>query len=228
MQHNSISAKLLIISVDEQHTRQAIETIKEAGATGGTKASGRGFNPQININGVTEAKRQEGLIFSVTTNDPKKILHSLEKASVENPQGLTGMAMAVDVPNILLSLRQAKQQLKSRIQQEERTKAMESGAMLIVCIINHGQADDIMTIARKAGAQGGTIIDARGTGTREDVSFFGISLVPEKEMLLIVARNELYPAILGAISESPIFSEPAAGIIFTVAIEQFILMGAQP
>lgn len=40
------------------------------------------------------------------------------------------------------------------------------------------------------------------------MSFFGISLVPEKEMPLIVARNELYPAIL-----SRPFSEPAAGII---------------
>ena len=227
MQHKLISAKLLIITVDEQHTEHAIEVMKEAGATGGTKAYGRGFNPPININGVTDAKRQEGLIFSVTTNDPQKILQSLEKAAMAPPQGLTGMAMAVDVPNVLLSLRQTKQQLKNCTQQDERNKAMESGAMLIVCIINHGHADDIMTIARKAGAQGGTIIDARGTGTKEDLSFFGISLVPEKEMLLIVASNELYPAILGAISESPVFSEPAAGIIFTVAIEQLILMGAQ-
>ena len=63
---------------------------------------------------------------------------------------------------------------------------------------------------------------------QDDGGRLWVSLASEKEMLLIVARNELYPASLGAISESPVFSEPAAGIIFTVAIEQFILMGAQP
>ena len=64
---------------------------------------------------------------------------------------------------------------------------MPSGYKLITVIVNSGYADDVMAVAKKAGASGGTILGARGTGTEEDVKFFGITLVPEKEILLIVS-----------------------------------------
>ena len=227
MRHNTISAKLLIIIVDEQHTKYATEIIKNAGATGGTRTMGRGTAPYMSIGDSSGVKREEGLIFSVSTDNAEEISRALEQAALEEPQKLTGMVMLVDVPNILLSLRQIKEQVKNSMQSDERNKAMESGATLIVCIINSGHADDIMASAREAGARGGTIVDARGTGTAEDTSFYGISLVPEKEMLLIVADNGTCPAILSVISDSPIFSEPGAGIVFTIAIEHFLPLGKQ-
>jgi len=102
---------------------------------------------------------------------------------------------------------------------------MKSGETLIVCITNYGHANELMSEARKAGARGGTIINARGTGTEKDASFFGISLVSEKEMLLIVAENVLCPSILSVINEAPMLAEPGSGIVFTIAVEQFSALG---
>jgi len=79
-----------------------------------------------------------------------------------------------------------------------------------------------MSAARTAGAGGGTIIDARGTGTPEDATFFGIHLAPEKEMLLIVASNEDTPSIVNAIKNQPALNERGAGIVFTLNIEDFV------
>lgn len=90
---------------------------------------------------------------------------------------------------------------------------------LIVSIVNRGHCDELMSLARSAGAQGGTILNARGTSTEEDTTFFGIHLAPEKEMLLIVATPEDAPNIVEALKRNPFLCEPCAGIIFTLNIE---------
>ena len=82
-----------------------------------------------------------------------------------------------------------------------------------------------MAEARKAGAAGGTILNARGTGKEEDVKFFGITLVPEKEMLLIVTEDSKAPAILEAIRKIPHLTEPGGGIVYAMNVEQFIVLG---
>jgi len=92
---------------------------------------------------------------------------------------------------------------------------------LVITITNCGYCEDLMSAARTAGAQGGTIVNARGTGTEEDVTFFGIHLVPEKEMLLIVANNEDAHNIVEAIKSHSVLKEPGAGIVFTLNIEEF-------
>ncbi len=71
---------------------------------------------------------------------------------------------------------------------------MESGYTLITVIVNSGYAEAVMAAARSGGASGGSILNARGTGTEEDVKFFGITLVPEKEMLLICDAEKPVPA----------------------------------
>ena len=43
---------------------------------------------------------------------------------------------------------------------------------LILTIVNRGFADEVMTAAKKAGAFGGTVVNARGTGTNELQEFF--------------------------------------------------------
>jgi len=102
---------------------------------------------------------------------------------------------------------------------------MESGYKRITVILNRGYADDVMAIARKAGAKGGTVLDARGTGTEEDVKSSGISLVPEKEMLIIIAKNDKVNAIIDAIGTTLYLCKPGGGVIFTTNVEQFIALG---
>lgn len=102
---------------------------------------------------------------------------------------------------------------------------MDTDNILITCIATHGQADEIMSVARQAGARGGTVLGARGTGTEDDVKFFGISLVPQKEVLLIVAQSDQVQAILDAVCGMSIFSEPGSGIVYTTPVYTFRVLG---
>ena len=78
-----------------------------------------------------------------------------------------------------------------------------------------------MATARRAGATGGTVINAHGTSTEDDVKFFGAPLVPEKEILMIVMKNEEADAVIDAISSMEILKKKGMGIVFSLPVKSF-------
>ncbi len=70
---------------------------------------------------------------------------------------------------------------------------------LIYVVLNEGHSDEVMAAARQAGATGGTVLSAKGTGLVQAEQFLGISLADEKEIILIVARAQDKAGIMKAI-----------------------------
>jgi nitrogen regulatory protein PII len=83
------------------------------------------------------------------------------------------------------------------MQQEEQNYQYD----LIITITNQGYADDIMDVARAAGATGGTMLHARGLGTKYAQKFLGISLQaePEKDMIWILIKKDKRQQIMAEI-----------------------------
>ena len=86
--------------------------------------------------------------------------------------------------------------------------------------------DDAMAAARKAGASGGTAINARGTAREDDEKFFGMHIVPEKELLLIVVDQNNKQAVLDAIRTLDCLSEPGSGIAYSAPVSDFTLLAS--
>ena len=61
---------------------------------------------------------------------------------------------------------------------------------LLVVIANQGYTEMVVDAAREVHATGGTVIHAKGTGAERAEKFLGVTLVPEKEMLFIVAKKK--------------------------------------
>ena len=89
---------------------------------------------------------------------------------------------------------------------------------LIISIVNRGFSDDVMDAARKAGAKGGTILYAHGAGLGDAEKFFGISIHPEKELVIILASNETRPAIMQSIVKRVGMETEGAGITFSLPV----------
>jgi len=106
-----------------------------------------------------------------------------------------------------------------------REGVMKRIGQMISVIVTRGYADEVMAAARKAGADGGSIIHARGTGRKEDEKFFGITIVPEKEQLLIAVSKEKAYRVKNAIKELEILHKPGMGIMYTLPIEEYINLG---
>ncbi|MBQ1251941.1 MAG: P-II family nitrogen regulator [Firmicutes bacterium] len=89
---------------------------------------------------------------------------------------------------------------------------------LIVIILNQNYMDDVMNAARSAGAPGGTVIHAKGTGAQYAEKFFGVSLAEEKEVVLIAAQSDKKTAIMKAVAEQVGVDTPAGAIAFSLPI----------
>lgn len=110
----------------------------------------------------------------------------------------------------------------------ENTMAKKSAHRLICIIVNSGYGETVMDAARKAGAPGGTIIDARGTGTEQDMNFFGIQITPEKEVVLIASDAETSVQITEAVQKLPCVQNPGSGMICSLPVDSFFHLGKKP
>ncbi len=90
---------------------------------------------------------------------------------------------------------------------------------VIFCIVNSGFSDVAMDAAKKAGARGGTVFNARGTGAQEAEAFFGISVQPEKEIVMIVAPTEDKDKILQRLYDEVGLNTHGQGIAFSMPVD---------
>lgn len=99
----------------------------------------------------------------------------------------------------------------------------ESKKELIVCIINNGFTDLVMTAAKRSGAKGGTSFHARGTGNADVEKFFGITISPEKEVILIVVDKDIKDDVVSAIYKDAGLDTKGQGIVFTLPVDDFVI-----
>ena len=92
----------------------------------------------------------------------------------------------------------------------------------IFCIVNKGFTDLVMTAARAAGARGGTVLSACGTGNKELEQFFGVTVTPEKEIVMILVPIEIRDKILLAVNDGAGMSTKGQGIAFSLPVSDHI------
>ena len=89
---------------------------------------------------------------------------------------------------------------------------------LITVILNEGYSDFVMDAARAAGAGGGTVLHAKGTGSKRGEKFVGVSLAYEKDMVYIIAYADEKAAIMRAINENAGPGTKAGAICFSLPV----------
>ena len=100
----------------------------------------------------------------------------------------------------------------------EESRLKDTDYELLVVIANQGYIDQVMDAARGAGAGGGTVIHARGTGMERAEQFFGVSLASEKEMIFIVTKTERKNAIMREIMKKAGMETKAKAIVFSLPV----------
>ena len=103
---------------------------------------------------------------------------------------------------------------------DKEVPKMEFKHELIVVVANSGYTDDVMDVARQAGAGGGTVIHAKGTGAKLANKFFGVSLAEEKEVMFIAETCTKKTTIMKSIAEKVGPTTPAGAICFSLPITE--------
>ncbi|MDI6402292.1 P-II family nitrogen regulator [Balneolaceae bacterium ANBcel3] len=92
---------------------------------------------------------------------------------------------------------------------------------LIISIVNRKKTARLIKASKRKHAEGATILHGRGTGSKECSSFWGITLEPEKDVVLTVVSDEHAEEVLDIISKSLKMEKPGNGIAFILDITRF-------
>ena len=101
---------------------------------------------------------------------------------------------------------------------EEESTLQNTDHELIIVIAEHGYTELIMDAARGAGAYGGTVIHAKGTGIEAADKFMGVTLAAEKEVIYIVTQTGQKNPIMKAIMEKAGLESKAKAVVFSLPV----------
>ncbi len=93
---------------------------------------------------------------------------------------------------------------------------------LIVSIVRKGWGSTVLQASVKAGARGGTVLHGRGAGIHEQEKIFGMSIEPEKEIVLTMVYDDQINTILPKIVEAAELNQEGRGIAFVLPVNQLV------
>jgi nitrogen regulatory protein PII len=95
-------------------------------------------------------------------------------------------------------------------------------ASLIVSVVRKGWGSTVLDASVTAGARGGTVLFGRGAGIHEQEKIFGMSIEPEKEVVLTVVYADQVDTVLNEIVRAAQLNDTGRGIAFVVPVEQVV------
>lgn len=90
---------------------------------------------------------------------------------------------------------------------------------VLVAVLAEELEDKAIDTAKKAGAGGVTIVDARGIGAVEKKTFFGLTYEGAQSILLMVLEKKLSLTVMKRLSQELRLKEDSRGVVFTLPLE---------
>lgn len=181
-----------------------------------TVGAGTAVSETLNYLGLE--RTEKAVIFTTVTDSRwKAVKRQLEHTMNIDVPG-TGIAFIVPLSSI-----GGKKVLRFLTDNQNFIKGEESVLKdtkyeLLVVISNQGYTELIMDAARKAGAGGGTVIHAKGTGVERAEQFLGVSLAAEKEIVFIVVKSEEKNNIMRAVMTEAGLDSKAKSLVFSLPV----------
>ena len=162
-------------------------------------------------------------------NETRKELINMIIDSDKTAETIEGISkeMRFDKPNHGIAFSHAVSEVAANCEkhtcEEDNTKTSEVKEIMysaIHVIVEKGNAEDVVAVATKAGARGGTIVNARGAGSQVAQKFFSLEIEPEKEKIFIVVKVELKDAIVDAIKKHLEIEKAGNGIVYVLDVKE--------
>lgn len=209
---------VMVTICNRKRTQEFIDFYGEYGVTPGNVSFGMGTasNDVLNYLGLEDDEKSmfAAVVTAGTWDKIKKAL--IPQMRIDVPG--TGIVFLIPMSSI-----GGKRELGFLIDGQEYERGDE-GALkdtryeLIVAIANYGYNTLVMRAAEEAGAAGGTVLHGKGVGMKGAQQFLGVSLVTEKEVLLIVTKVEKKAAIMKSIMEKAGMDSKAGTIVFSLPV----------
>ncbi len=213
--------KLLCCVVNHQKGSKVLRIASKYSVHGGTILLGKGTVESRILEMLDLNDSRKELVLIVAKNEmADKCAESIAKEMSFHKQG-HGIAFTVPIKTVIASESPDAQNKSANTNQSLPNKKEESPMFhSIFTIVEKGFAEDVIDAAAGAGAKGGTIINARGSGSETIETLFGMQVEPEKEIVMILSSSEYTESIASAIREKFQIDSPNRGIIFILEVNK--------
>lgn len=193
---------------------KVLKYAKENGIFGGTILLGKGTvkNRILELLELSEIRKEIVLMIAEQTLADKFLEKLSKKFKLDKPNhGIAFSSSVIDV----LGTKMCKCSGKRKNGGGDITMYNA-----IYVVVDKGRADEVVKSAKKAGARGGTVINARGSGIHETGKLFSMDIEPEKDFILILADTEITDAVTTNIRNDLKIDEPGNGIIYVQSVNK--------
>lgn len=146
--------------------------------------------------GYGTARTEHLLLYDLEQTDKVITISVVSKESLEQLINMAKHELYIDIPGNGIMMAVPMKSISGGKNLEYMTHGQIVGGgvpnmdfkhELIIVILNEGYSDTVMDVARDAGATGGTVFHAKGTGGKKAEKFYGVSLAEEKDMIYILS-----------------------------------------
>jgi nitrogen regulatory protein PII len=200
--------ELIYVVVNYGMGSKVLHKAKEYGVSGGTILLGKGTVNHAFLNFLSiYDERKEVVIMGADKATASYVAEKLTKDfQFEKPY--SGIIFNIGTCGIIGS------RMYQDINMGVERGVNNSMYQLIITIVDKGKAEDVISAASQAGSKGGTIVNARGSGIHETSKLFNMEIEPEKEMVMILAKQDVTEPIVSSIRKQLELDKPGNGIIF--------------
>lgn len=187
---------------------------KRQGIQGGTICMGKGTvsSKLLEILDLTEMPKE--IVFMVAESDiAKKAIEGISKEMAFHKAN-HGIGFVVPLQNFIGT------KFCEYIENNPEKAVNQTMYQAIFTVVEKGQAEDVVEAAKKAGARGGTIINARGSGIHDTEKIFAMAIEPEREMVMILTSSEITKPVVEAIRARLHIDDPGNGVLFVVGVNE--------
>jgi nitrogen regulatory protein PII len=215
--------KLLVTIVKKGRAKKVMKAAKDAGSEGGTVMLGYGvgIHEKKKIFGLDALHEKELILTLIPEDLLAEVIDKISSTAKLNEPG-HGIGFIID---ILKTIGIAHMNYEENVKEglaEMTDDLKHKGFDLIITIVNKGEAGKVIDASSRGGAEGGTVMNGRGSGIHEKAKLFSIQIEPEKDVVLTLIKKNQTNDVLKAIEEDVKINEPGKGISFVLPVEETV------
>ena len=215
-----IKTKLLVTIADKDRIDRIVRLYKRRNITYSCLINGVGTasSSLLSYFGLDEVKKSILLTIIPCVLETKIMYDLHNKLELYKPGN--GICFSITITSASRYLSTIYKDLT--VTKEEYRMVNEKEYELIVLIVSEGYASIAMDAAKRVGASGGTLINGIGLGSSEAKKFLGITIEPEKDVVLIITPKEEKIKVMEEVTKDVGLSQEGRGILFSMPVDNVI------
>lgn len=215
--------KLLVTIVKKGKAKKVVKAAKDAGSEGGTVMLGYGIgiHEKKKIFGIDALHEKELVLTLVPEDLLAGVVKKISETAKLNEPG-HGIGFIIDILKTIGISHMTYEEKEKRGLDKMTDDFNHNGFDLIITVVNKGESGKVIDASGRGGAEGGTVMNGRGSGIHEKAKLFSIQIEPEKDVVLTLIKKSRTADVLKAIEEDVKINEPGKGISFVLPVEETV------